>query len=104
MLQIRNSIFETNSSSVHSLTFISDEEYELFKSGQALFDRYNGAIVSLSAAAEEDDDDDGWSLRRYFSKDNLYKIAECYGGEAFYTTQTLPDGHRVNYICYYGRD
>lgn len=48
--QIRYGVFETNSSSTHSLTMCSEEEFEDWKRGKVLFDEYSGGIfVSVSA-------------------------------------------------------
>ena len=38
--QIRRGVFETNSSSVHSLTMCSSEEYEKWKNEEILYDKY----------------------------------------------------------------
>lgn len=37
MLQIRNNVFETNSSSTHSLNFASSDEYQKWVDGEILF-------------------------------------------------------------------
>jgi len=107
MIQVRRSIFETNSSSVHSLTFISDEEYELFMDGGALFDTWGDKIIPREDAEREGydpNDCDEWSPRRYWSCENLYELGYEYGGEAFCRKEDLPDGGHVNYICYFGHD
>lgn len=44
-IQIRQGVFETNSSSVHSLTICSKSEYELWKKGALLYDRWNDKLV-----------------------------------------------------------
>ena len=46
MIQIRNNIFETNSSSVHSITLCSEDEFEQFKKGNLLFDRDNEIFIT----------------------------------------------------------
>lgn len=45
-IQIRRSIFETNSSSVHSITMVSGSEYEKWKNGELLYDRLNRKLVT----------------------------------------------------------
>lgn len=37
-INIRNNVFETNSSSVHTLCICTKEEYEKFKNGELLYD------------------------------------------------------------------
>ena len=43
--QIRRNIFETNSSSTHSLTMCSEEEFEQWKNGKVLFDEDGETFV-----------------------------------------------------------
>ena len=37
-INIRNNVFETNSSSVHTLCICTEDEYEKFKNGEWLYD------------------------------------------------------------------
>lgn len=46
MRQIRKNVFETNSSSTHSLTMCTKEEYDNWKNGKLLFDSYYKKFVS----------------------------------------------------------
>lgn len=39
-LQIRQGVFETNSSSTHAVCIMTDDEYKQFKQGEILIDRY----------------------------------------------------------------
>lgn len=43
--QIRYGVFETNSSSVHSLTMCSEEEFEAWKRGEVLLKRWSGEFI-----------------------------------------------------------
>lgn len=53
--QIRHGVFETNSSSTHSLTMCSEEEFEDWKRGKVLFDESKGGIfVSVSVMNDYD--------------------------------------------------
>lgn len=45
MRQIRKNVFETNSSSTHSLTMCTKEEYDNWKNGKLLFDSYYKKFV-----------------------------------------------------------
>lgn len=100
MLQIRQGIFETNSSSVHSITFISDKEKEGFLSGELMFDTWRGMITKEKAM----DDADNLNYKHIYGHDDLYELGYEYGGGAFLRTEDLPDGGHCNYICYYGHD
>ena len=43
---IRKGVFESNSSSTHSLTFCTKEEYEKWRNGEILFDEYEEKFVT----------------------------------------------------------
>ena len=44
MRQIRRGVFETNSSSTHSLTICTEDQYNDWKAGKIFYDRYNEAF------------------------------------------------------------
>lgn len=46
MRNIRNKIFETNSSSTHSLSIVSSEEFDKLKNGELYFDDWDERIVT----------------------------------------------------------
>ena len=52
MKQIRRNVFETNSSSTHSLTIVSLEEYEKFVSGELMMECYGDNFISREDAIE----------------------------------------------------
>lgn len=99
MLHIRGSVFETNSSSVHSLTFISKEEFTLFESGKAYFDRFKNRIIPIEDLPEED-----FRPHRYLTPDSLEEYGERICGEGYAAAETLPDGGIAYYVLYYGED
>ena len=45
-LSVRKGVFETNSSSTHSLTMCSEDEFDQWKDGKLLYDTYNEELVS----------------------------------------------------------
>lgn len=45
MKQMRRGVFETNSSSTHSLTICTEEEFEKWRNGELLFDRWNDCFI-----------------------------------------------------------
>lgn len=53
MLQVRSSIFETNSSSVHSLCMCHQSDYDRFRAGELVFYNYNDCLVDASEAVDE---------------------------------------------------
>lgn len=100
MLQVRRGVFETNSSSVHSITFISDAEMDAFKAGEMLFDTWNGMVTR----EEAERDKDNIAYKHIYDKDEIYELGWEYGGKAGYRTVDLPDGGHANYIYYCGHD
>lgn len=52
--QIRHGVFETNSSSTHSLTMCSEEEFEAWKRGEVLFKRWEEKFVKPTQLSEQD--------------------------------------------------
>lgn len=91
-IQIRRGVFETNSSSVHSLTICSKEEYDKWKKGELLFDKYNETFVE---ATEDNEDDDVYTYSEYQNSiDN----------ETFRDTYTTKSGDEIVAFGYYGYD
>lgn len=56
-VQVRRGVFETNSSSTHSITICSKEEFERWKNGDLIFDRYDDKLCELSEIPDEDSED-----------------------------------------------
>ena len=48
MKQIRKNVFETNSSSTHSLTMCSEEEYEKWQREELIYDRWEGDLIEIT--------------------------------------------------------
>ena len=51
--QIRRGVYETNSSSCHSLTMCSEEEFNRWKDGELLFDTYEEVFVSANTLTKD---------------------------------------------------
>ena len=49
MRQVRHGVFETNSSSTHSLTMCSGDEFRRWENGELLFDRWDEEFVEASS-------------------------------------------------------
>lgn len=70
--QVRRGVFETNSSSTHSITMCSEEEFESWKRGEVLFDEWGEeefvSANNLSDSVKED-------ARQYYEshKDDFQK-------------------------------
>ena len=55
--QIRRSIFETNSSSVHSITMVSGSDYDKWKNGELLYDKDSKDLVTKEEIEKIKEDD-----------------------------------------------
>ena len=55
MRQIRHSVFETNSSSTHSLTMCTEDEFNKWKRGEVLFDTYNDEFVEINVEISDEE-------------------------------------------------
>lgn len=55
--QIRRGVFETNSSSTHSLTMCTEKQYNDWKNGKLLYDSWNDKFVEVNAFTEQDKED-----------------------------------------------
>ena len=121
--QIRRGVFETNSSSVHSLTMCSGEEYEKWENGEVLFwsdkDKFgtrediieemknmryswnNDLCYPNVNWKDEDEVDD------IFSDEGIKTCEEFFDNEYFETFEqryTTPNGDKVVAFGYYGHD
>lgn len=97
MKQVRRSVFETNSSSTHSITICTEDEYDKFKRGELMYDRWNEELVPKSAVLV--DSDDG----RYSTYDNLGEN-EWYSLDTYSHRFTTPSGDKMVAFGTYGRD
>lgn len=48
MKAVRKGVFETNSSSTHSLTICTEEQYEKWENGEVYYDRWNNEFITLN--------------------------------------------------------
>ena len=70
--QVRHSVFETNSSSTHSLTICSEEKFEAWKKGEILFNSWSEKfenVIQLTDSQREDAKIDYEDKKETFWKD-----------------------------------
>lgn len=120
MIQIRNSIFETNSSSVHSITMCMNDEYERWSNGELYFCPYGGDKKFITK--EEALNNVTESRRKYFPstiygpiddkvlmEHEIYS-RDCFWNDAFYEYETFekrfttPNGESIVAFGYFGSD
>ena len=131
MIQIRNSIFETNSSSTHSIIICPEDDYEKFRSGEILITGYesghkaglfidrSSAIHILHAKYEDNepyfrdeyeietfDECDDTLINEMLAREGIAYTIETYGEdyetyEEYYTTE---HGDHIVVFGYFGND
>ena len=121
--QIRRGVFETNSSSVHSLTMCSGVEYKKWEDGKVLFWGDKDKFSTREDIIEEmqnmryswngelcypdvnwDDEDE---VEDIFSDENIQTCEEFFDNEYYETFEeryTTPSGDEVVAFGYYGHD
>ena len=114
--QIRRGVFETNSSSVHSLTMCSGEEYEKWENGEVLYWKWKNKFSTREEIIEElknnswisnVDWNDEDKVNDIFSDEEIQTCEEFFENEWFETFEhrhTTPSGDEVVAFGYYGHD
>lgn len=63
MKQIRLGVFETNSSSTHSLTICTEEEFNKWTRGEIMFDTYSDKLIEINTKISEQEKEEA---RKYY--------------------------------------
>lgn len=94
MKKIRNSVFETNSSSVHNMVIVTDDELEKLNSEELVFDEEDNVVISKEEAIK--------SGKPYFTIeqwiDNIYNRNLSYDVEEY----TCKCGEHINMLIEHG--
>lgn len=93
MKQIRNGVFETNSSSTHSLTIASQEEYDKWEKGELLIDSDSMKFINASEKDKQKYPED------YLTYDEYYEDMEM---ETFEESHTTKSGDKIVVFGHYG--
>ena len=81
MIQVRTKIFETNSSSVHSLTLCTEDKFDEWKCGLLVFDRDTDELVDINSYNEDckkvkdildGEVDDDYYCKRYYTYSDFF--------------------------------
>jgi hypothetical protein len=100
MRQIRKNVFETNSSSTHSITMCMKSDYDKWVAGELAWDRWGDRLVEITPEIKTSmENDEGDYLT--FEQFNDYEYIEY---ETFRTTFKTPNNEEVISFGYYGSD
>ena len=67
MKKVRHGVFETNSSSVHTLTICTDEQYGLYMNGELLHSNYDWVLKGTK-----------YEGREFFTREEAVEIEKAY--------------------------
>jgi hypothetical protein len=98
--QIRRGVFETNSSSVHSITLCMESDYEKWKNGELIYNRWADELVPITDEVRksiEEDERDYLTYEQFGDWDYIEY-------ETFVESFTTPGGEKVVSFGYYGSD
>lgn len=108
MIQVRRNVFETNSSSTHSITICTEDEYEMWKRGEVYWSRYSEKFVSKEEVEEGFNKTKGRydDFNDYLYEEGLYTFdryddIEMETYEEHYQTKS---GDKIIAFGYYGYD
>ena len=97
MIQIRQGVFETNSSSTHALAICTQEEWDKLKSGEYLVNEWEITdMISIDDPKAANDLD-----TQYVTYEELYNHSTC---EFFSRHFTSPSGDKMVAWGFYGYD
>lgn len=94
---IRFGVFETNSSSTHSLTMCSKEDYQKWENGELIYDRYAEKLIPITDEIKKEIEED----------DYQYETCEGFENgdlETFYDTYVTDKGEEIVAFGKYGYD
>lgn len=77
MLQIRRNVFETNSSSTHSITLCSKDDYNRWMNGE----------VYLNEGLWLKDNESEYKDKKFVTRDEAIDIIKCSGGDIEYDNE-----------------
>ena len=103
-IKIRRGVFETNSSSVHSLVMCTDDDYNKWKRGEILYDKWAAKLVTLEEAKKEEDYEDEEEFKSRFVDYDRFNSWQYIEYETFKQTYKTPGSEIVHGFGYYGHD
>ena len=110
-IQVRKGLFETNSSSVHSIVMCSDSDFEKWKNGESIYSIEDGCLVSIEdkdylewKKLTDEEKEEEWSMYNYLTYDQFFNDYDAMEYETFKTSYDTPKGETVVAFGYYGHD
>ena len=107
MLQIRKNVFETNSSSTHSITICTEDEYEMWKRGEIYWYCWGETFVSKEEAEEGFNRSKYNDFNTYLYAESLYtfdRYNDDIDMETYKQHYQTKSGDKIIVFGYYGYD
>lgn len=109
---VRTGVWETNSSSIHSLTLCSENEYNKWKDGILLYSPENQKFKSVAEVDKdliynsETDEEESDMYELYYSYNDYWDIFidQVYGVQEVFSEAKTIDGVTVRAFGYLGHD
>lgn len=100
-VKIRLGVFETNSSTTHSLTMCTREEFDAWEKGDLVYNNDDEAFVPIDSLSDDDkkliDEDIFYTYEGYFNQ-----MSEWF--DTFTDSFISPKGEEIIGFGYYGHD
>ena len=100
MRQIRRNVFETNSSSTHSITMCMKSEFDKWVEGELAWDKWSDELVPITPEVKEDMSKK-YSHYLTYDQFNDWEYLEY---DTFENSFTTPGGEQIVSFGYYGYD
>ena len=100
MIKVRRNVFETNSSSVHSLTMCMESDFNKWVAGELVWSRWGDELVPITDEIKKSMEEDEREYLTY-EQFNDYDYIDY---ETFEDSYTTPNGETVKSFGYYGHD
>lgn len=117
MIQARFGVFETNSSSTHSMIICTEEEYQKLKDNELYLDEWSDKVITRDDALMRASKDSGYTTEELEKMDSerlseilheFSEIVSLYDWREYldhdYNHFTTPSGDQMVAICAYGHD
>lgn len=101
-VSVRRCLFETNSSSVHSVTMCSKSDYDKWINDKLYFDKWSDMLIPDSDKIQKDRKENGYDTQ--YLTYNEFCDYEYLPHEIFEKTTTTEHGDTVVAFGYYGFD
>lgn len=110
-IQVRKGLFETNSSSVHTLVMCDESDFDKWKNGELVYDYMNCELVPTTddkyvewSKMTDEEKEDSFSLYDYLTYDDFFENWEAIDYERFEQSYKTEKGETVIAFGYYGHD